>query len=368
MYKIPLVDLSIQHKKLKKEINAAITKIVASNKFIMGEDVSLFEKEYARFCQTKYCVGAANGTVVIHLALYALGVGPGDEIITVPNTFIATSEAITQSGAKVVFCDIDPQTHTMDPISVEKRITKKTRAIVPVDIHGNPCQYDALTKLARKYKLFIVEDAAQAQGATFGKKRVGNWADVTTFSFFPAKNLGAWGDAGGVVTNDKKLYEKMKILVNHGRREKYIHDIEGFNYRLDTLQAAILRIKLKHLEGWNAIRRKHAQTYREYFKNIPEIECVSEMKNGKSVYHLFIICHKKRDRIKAYLADKGIETGIHYPVPLHLQPAYKYLHYKKGDLPVAEEKAEQILSLPMYPELTDKQIEQVVTYAKKAIT
>jgi dTDP-4-amino-4,6-dideoxygalactose transaminase len=346
----------------------AIDDIVKSNKFIMGEAVGLFEKEFADFCKTKYCVGTGNGTLSLHVALVALGIGTGDEVITVPNTFIATSEAITQTGARAVFCDINRLTHTLDPESFEKKITKKTKAVIAVHIHGNPCEMDKINKIAKKYNLFVVEDAAQAHGAVYKNKRIGNWSDVAAFSFFPAKNLGAWGDAGGVVTNNRILYEKMKMLVNHGRREKYLHDIEGFNYRLDTIQAAILRIKLPYLESWNTKRRENATFYRELFTTLPEIECSQETQNAKSVYHLFSICHSKRDVIKKYLASYGIETGIHYPVPLHLQPAYGYLKYKEGDLPVAEEKARTILSLPMYPELTKNQIRKIVSYVKEAIS
>lgn len=367
MYKIPLVDLQIQHQRLAKPINVAIRRVVDSNKFILGEDVSLFEHEFAQFSRTKYAVGTGNGTLSIHVALVALGIGKGDEVITVPNTFIATSETVSQTGAKVVFCDIDPMTHTMDPESVIKKITKRTKALLPVHIHGNPCYMDRLKSIAVKHNLFIIEDAAQAHGAEYLEKRVGNWGHVATFSFFPAKNLGAWGDAGGIVTNNKRLYKLIKTLVNHGRKEKYIHEREGFNYRLDTLQAAILRVKLPYLEKWNQLRRRHAVLYRKLFKKIPEVECVKEAKGGRSAYHLFVICHPKRDKIKAFLAQKGIETGVHYPVPLHLQPAYKYLGYKKGDLPVAEEKSQEILSLPMYPELTNIQIERIVEYVKKAI-
>lgn len=368
MYNIPLVNLHIQHEKLQNKIAKALQKIVQNNRFILGPDVEFFESEFARFCKTNYCVGTGNGTVAIHVALVALGIGVGDEVITVPNTFIATSEAISQTGAKVVFCDIDAATHTMDPVTVEQKITKNTKAIIPVHIHGNPCQMDVLQRIARKHKLFIIEDAAQAHGAQYKGKRIGNWGDIATFSFFPAKNLGAWGDAGAVVTNDKNLYRKIKMLVNHGRSEKYLHAMEGYNYRLDTIHAAILRVKLQYLERWNKLRRQHASYYRKLFQHIPEINCITETHGGSSAYHLFVICHPKRDRIKKYLASKGIETGVHYPIPLHLQPAYRYLGYQKGDLPVTEEKAHHILSLPMYPELTKQQIQTIVTYVKKALS
>lgn len=367
MYKIPLVDLHPQYIKLKREIYSAINNIAKKGRFINGDDVDLFEKEFAQFCRSKYAVGTANGTVSIHVALKALGIGLGDEVITVPNTFIATSEAITQTGAKVVFCDIDNDTLTMDPDEVVKRITKKTKAIIPVHIHGNPCEMDTILRIAKTNNLFVIEDAAQAQGAEYKNKRIGNWGNITTFSFFPGKNIGAWGDAGGLVTNNKNLYLNIKALVNHGRREKYSHKIEGFNYRLDTIHAAILRIKLRYLENWNNLRRKNAVYYRELFSDTPEIEYIKEMKNGRSVYHLFVICHKQRDLIRKHLMTKGIETGVHYPLPLHLQPAYLYLNYKKGDFPIAEKKAKTILSLPMYPELTNNHIEKIVKYVKEAL-
>lgn len=364
---IPLVDLSIQHRKFKSKIDREINIIVKSGRFIMGEAVGKFESEFAAFCNAKYCVGTGNGTVSIHVALAALDIKFGDEVITVPNTFIATAEPITQIGATVVFCDIDPKTHTMDPQSFESKITSKTKAVIPVHIHGNPCKMDEINKIARKHSISVIEDAAQAHGAVYKGKTIGNWGHIASYSFFPAKNLGAWGDAGGVVTNDRSLYEKMKALVNHGRREKYLHDFVGFNYRLDTIHAAILRIKLPYLKKWNNLRHKNAQLYRRLFEEIPEIECIEETAGGTSSYHLFVICHPKRDKIKEYLSKKGIETGVHYPVPLHLQPAYAYLKYKKGSLPVAEKKAAEILSLPMYPELTSAQIRSIVKYVKEAI-
>jgi len=367
MSKIQLVNLTIQHRLLMPKLRQAVDRVVASNRFILGEDVEKFETEFAKFCKTKYCIGTGNGTVSIHVALAALGVGPGDEVITVPNTFIATSEVVTQLGARVVFCDIDPLTHTMDVESAASKITKRTKALLPVHIHGNPCQMDKIKSLAKKHGLHVIEDAAQAHGAEYKSKGVGNWGDLATFSFFPAKNLGAWGDAGGVVTNKKSTYQKIKMLVNHGREDKYVHKFEGYNYRLDSLQAAILRVKLPYLKKWNAARRRHAILYNKLLGQIDGVECIKETTNARAVYHLMVICHPQRDKIKAFLASKGVESGVHYPIPLHLQPAYRYLGYKKGSLPVAEKKAKEILSLPMYPELEKKEIERIVAYVKEAI-
>ena len=366
MKKIPLVDLSIPHKKLITPIHKAIDRIVAKSSFVMGEDVSLFEEEFARYCEVPFCIGVANGTVAIHAALEALGVGEGDEVITVTNTFIATSEAITQSGARAVFCDIDPLTHTIDPKSLQNAITRKTKAVIVVHLYGNPCDMDPILKLVKKHKLYLIEDAAQAHGATYKGKKIGSFGDVATFSFYPGKNLGAWGDAGAIVTKHEKLSKKLKKLINHGRIDKYTHEFEGFNYRLDSIQAAILRIKLKHLDEGNGKRRKNVQYYKEKLKNVAGLRWVEETPDAHSVFHLFVILHEKRDLIKALLAKHHVEAGIHYPLPLHLQPAYAYMKHQKGDFPIAEQMSEVILSLPIYPELTTKQIDTIVQYVKKA--
>jgi len=358
---IPFVDLKGQYNSIKDEIDETIQNVFNNTSFIMGEELKNFEVEFARFCDVKYAIGVANGSDALILALRACGIGEGDEAITVPHTFIATTEAISNVGGKVVFVDIDPKTYTIDVSKIEEKITEKTKAIIPVHLYGQPADMDPIMELAKKYNLRIIEDAAQAHGAEYKDKKVGSIGDVGCFSFYPGKNLGAYGDAGMVVTNNEEIAEKIKLLRNHGRiTKKYEHEIEGYSSRLDNLQAAILRVKLRHLTKWNESRRRNAKKYNELLNNIDGIVTPYEADYAKHVYHLYVIRTENRDRLREELKSEGVATGIHYPIPLHLQPAYKYLGHKRGDFPITEKASQEILSLPMFAELSGNQIGEIV--------
>ena len=362
---IPFVDLKAQYDSIKDEIDEAIQNVLNTTSFIMGEELKKFEEEFAQFCDVKYAIGVANGSDALILALKACGIGKGDEVITVPHTFIATTEAISNVGGKVVFVDIDPKTFTIDVSKIEEKITGKTKAIIPVHLYGQPADMDPIIELAKKHNLKIIEDAAQAHGAEYKGKKVGSIGEVGCFSFYPGKNLGAYGDAGMVTTDNDEIAEKVKLLRNHGRiTKKYEHEIEGYSSRLDNLQAAILRVKLRHLNKWNESRRENAKKYNELLNNIGGITTPYEADYAKHVYHLYVIKTEGRDKLREELKFKGISTGIHYPIPLHLQPAYNYLGYKRGDFSVTEEYSQKILSLPMFAELTDDQIEEIVDIIK----
>ena len=363
---IPFVDLKAQYDSIKNEIDDAIQIVLNNTSFIMGEELKKFEVEFSRFCDVKHAVGVANGSDALILALRACGIGEGDEVITVPYTFIATTEAISNVGGKVIFVGIDPETYTIDVTKIEEKITGRTKAIIPVHLYGQPADMDPIMELAKKYNLKVIEDAAQAHGAEYKGKRVGSIGDVACFSFYPGKNLGAYGDAGMVVTDNEEIAEKIKLLRNHGRiTKKYEHDIEGYSSRLDNLQAAILRVKLRHLNKWNESRRKNARRYNELLSNIEGIITPYEADYAKHVYHLYVIrTEKRRDKLREELKFNGVATGIHYPIPLHLQPAYKYLGYKRGDFPITEKASQEILSLPMFAELSDMQIEEIVKLIK----
>jgi len=365
---IPLVDLKSQYETIKDEIDRAISSVFERSEFIMGSDVKLFEEEFAKFCGAKFCVGVSSGTDALHLALLACGIGKGDEVITVPNTFIATTEAITMSGAKIVFVDIDPESYNIDKNQIKKAITSKTKAIIPVHLYGQPADMDAITKIAKENSLFVIEDASQAHGAFYRGKRVGAIGDIGCFSFYPGKNLGAYGDAGAIVTNNKELADKVKLLRDHGRIKKYEHEIEGFNKRIDSIQAAVLRVKLRHLDRWNELRREKALLYNKLIENYDGIITPKIIDEAISSYHLYVIRTKKRDLLQRILKEKNISTGIHYPIPLHLQPAYRYLGCKNGDFPQAEKAVKEILSLPLYPELSNHQIEKIVAIIKESPT
>lgn len=364
---IPFVDLKAQYDSIKDEIDEAIQKVLNNTSFIMGEELKKFEVEFARFCDVKYAIGVANGSDALILALRACGIGKGDEVITVPHTFISTAEAISNVGGKVVFVDIEPKTYTIDVSKIEEKINKRTKAIIPVHLYGQPADMDPIIRLAEKYNLRIIEDAAQAHGAEYKEKKVGSIGDVACFSFYPGKNLGAYGDAGILVTDKEEIAEKIKLLRNHGRiTKKYEHEIEGYSSRLDNLQAAILKVKLRHLNKWNESRRKNAKKYNELLNNIGGIITPYEADYAKHVYHLYVIRTEKeeRDKLREELKSKGIAIGIHYPIPLHLQPAYSYLGYKEGDFPITEKASKEILSLPMFAELGDEQIEEIVEIIK----
>ena len=361
---VPFVDLKAQYSGIGGEIRDAIEHVILDSAFIGGKYLKSFEENFADYAGTKYCVGVANGTDALFIALKALGIKAGDEVVTVANSFIATSEAITMTGAQVVFVDCDKDTYNIDINRIEESITSKSRAIIPVHLYGQPADMDKIMDVAKKHELYIIEDAAQAHGAEYKKQKVGTFGPAGCFSFYPGKNLGAYGDAGAIVTNDGDLAKKMRMLGNHGRIEKYDHEFEGVNSRLDGLQAAILEVKLKHLEEWTKRRREVATRYSEALKDIGVIP--SEHPSSRHVYHLYVIRVKNRDDLRANLSEKGIATGIHYPIPLPFLKAYRHLGHKPSDFPVAYAYKDEILSLPMYGDLTDDQVDYVIEVISKA--
>jgi dTDP-4-amino-4,6-dideoxygalactose transaminase len=355
---IPLVDLKAQYRAIRGEIDAAIQRVVSNTSFILGKEVDDFEKAFAAYSGVREAVGVASGTAALHLALVAHGIGPGDEVITTAHTFIATAEPISMTGAKPVFVDIDPRTYNLDPQRVEEAITPRTRAIIAVHLYGNPAPLDPLMEIAKRRGLWLIEDAAQAHGAEYRGRRVGSIGHLACFSFYPGKNLGAYGDAGAVTGNDSQLLAKVRRLRDHGRTSKYEHEDLGFGERLDALQAAILGAKLPHLEQWTEQRRAHARTYDELLNGLDLVLPYAEP-GSRHVYHLYIVRTARRDPLLEHLRSRGVGAGIHYPVPLHRQPAYLKEGYGEVSLPVTERAAREVLSLPMFPELTRDQIETV---------
>ncbi|MGF3585195.1 MAG: DegT/DnrJ/EryC1/StrS family aminotransferase [Thermoplasmatota archaeon] len=358
MMKIPLVDLKANYLSIKTEIDNAIKEVIGDTSFIMGKYLKNFEDNFAAFCKAKHMVGCASGTAAVHLSLLCANLKRGDEVITVPNTFIATTECISYVGGKIKFVDVKPDTCLIDIDKLEKAITRKTKAVIVVHLYGQMPDMQRIREIADDHGLFLIEDAAQAHAAEWNGHQPGFYGDVAAYSFFPAKNLGCYGDGGGVVTNNDELGEKLRLLVNHGRSTKYEHLIEGYNYRLDSLQAAILNAKLPHLQKWTDLRRTHAKYYD---KNLPnEIVRPVEARGAKHVYYMYEIRVKHRDELMQYLKEKGIDCGVHYPIPLHLQPAYKKLGIKRGSYPVSEQLAGEILSIPIYPELSEEQRDYIV--------
>jgi dTDP-4-amino-4,6-dideoxygalactose transaminase len=380
-HSIPFLDLVTPHRELEEELVAAFREALRSAAFIGGPQVEGFEREFAEYCGTKYCVGVANGTDAVRFALMAAGVGPGDAVVTVSHTFIATVEAISQAGAATEFVDIDERTYCMSPQSLSeylkqcskenatgrpigRRTGKPIKAIVPVHLYGQVADMDAILTIARQHGLLVIEDACQAQGAEYqstsgGWRRAGSFGKAGAFSFYPGKNLGACGEAGAVTTDDEQVARTIKILREHGQIQKYYHDLEGYNGRLDAIQAAFLRIKLRRLEGWNGHRKASAAKYNELLAKIPGIVTPFEPANSKGVYHLYVIRTHDRDALGDQLKAAGIHTGLHYPLPVHLQKCYRSWGYQSGSLPVTEKSAGEILSLPMFPGLTGEQQEQV---------
>jgi len=364
---IPFLDLTAQYTAIRGEIDDAIAAVIRDTAFIGGPYVKTFEQQFGAYCGTRYAYGVSNGTDAIRVALLAAGVRAGDEVITVPNTFIATAEAITMIGAHVRFVDIEPETATMGPDALAHAITHRTKAVVPVHLHGHVAHMDQIMAVARARGLKVVADAAQAHGASDGGRAVGTLGDAVTFSFYPGKNLGAYGDAGAVVTNDPAIAERVALLRDHGRTKKYEHLIEGFNCRLDGLQAAILTVKLRHLPAWTEQRRRCAALYTELLADAPGLTVPIERPGSCSVYHLYAVRTKHRDALQVHLNAQGIGTGVHYPIPLHRQPAYAYLGLREGSLPVAEQYCRETLSLPIYAELTDEQIRFVAQKMQRAL-
>lgn len=357
---VKLLDLEAQYKNIEKEIDSAIKEVLISTKFILGPNVKKFEKEIAAFTGTKYGIGVSNGTDALLLCLRAIGIKPGDEVITTPFTFFASAETTSLLGGIPVFADIDPNTFCLDPKKLEEKITSKTKAIIPVHIFGQMCDMDPIMEIAKKHNIPVIEDACQAIGSEYKGKRAGSIGDLGCFSFFPTKNLGCYGDGGMIVTNNSEYGEYIKLLRVHGAKEKYKHIEIGYNSRLDEIQAAILRVKLEFLEEYSKSRYKNAHYYNELFKDV-NVVIPFEDKNCKHVYHQYVIKTEKRDQLQEFLKDNNIGTAIYYPVPVHLLPVYKNLGYKEGELPAAEEVCKKVIALPMYPELKKEQQEYVVT-------
>jgi len=364
---VPFLNLRAQHDPIRSELLEAFSRVIETSAFAGGPFVAEFEAAFARFCGSKYCIAVGNGTDALWLALLALGIGPGDEVITVSATFIATAEAISYCGAKPVFVDIDDKTYTLDPRLLEAAITPRTKAIIPVHLYGQMADMDPIVTIARKHRLHVIEDACQAHGAEYKGRKAGSIGHAGCFSFYPGKNLGALGEAGAVTTDDATLAEKLKVLRDHGQKAKYHHSCIGWNARMDGVQGAVLQIKLRSLAAGNATRRAHARTYGELLRNVPQVVTPEVTGHGLPVYHLYVVRLKQRDRVLATLAARGIACGIHYPKPVHLQPAYNFLGLGAHSLPVTERYADEIMSLPMFPELTAAQIETVVAELRAAV-
>lgn len=363
---VPFVDLVAQYNSIKKEADEAMANVLRTSAFILGPDVKQFETEFAAFCEAECAVGVDSGTSALEIILRALEIGEGDEVITAANTFIATVLAISYVGAKPVLVDVDPVTYNIDVNQIQKVITKKTKAIIPVHLFGQPADMDPIMELAKKHSIFVVEDACQAHGARYKGKRTGSIGHAAAFSFYPSKNLGAYGDGGMITTNDSKIADAIRMLRNYGERTKYMHDILGYNRRLDTIQAAVLRVKLKYLDKWNEARRQHAARFNQLLQGSKAITPITAA-FAEHVFHLYVIQVPERDDLRKKLGDRGISTGIHYPVPIHLQKAYESLGYQSGAFPVAEESAKRILSLPMYAELTSEMIDYTTQTIKELI-
>lgn len=356
---VPFLDLQAQHAPLRAEIEAAIREVLDTCAFAGGPFVTRFEEDFAAFCQAPHAIGVGNGTDALWFALLALGVGPGDEVVTAPGTFMATAEAISFTGATPVFADIDEATYNLSPEALRKALTPRTKAIVPVHLFGQPADMDPILEFAGRHGLPVVEDACQAHGAEYKGRRVGTLGDFGCFSFYPGKNLGAIGEAGGIVTKDAALAEKVRVLRDHGQIRKYHHAQIGWNGRMDGIQGAVLRIKLRHLARWNTQRRAHARRYSELLAHLPNLVLPVEAGYARHIFHIYAVRVARRDEILAELARRGVHCGIHYPVPVHLQEAYRQLGHPRGAFPVAERCADEFLSLPMFPELSEEQIEYV---------
>jgi dTDP-4-amino-4,6-dideoxygalactose transaminase len=358
--RVSFVDLKAQYQSIKQEVDSAIAAVIQQTAFIGGPFVKEFEEAFARYCGTDHCVGVANGTDALYIALRALGVGPGDEVITAANTFVATSEAIKMAGANVVFCDCDPVTLNIDVTKIEAKITPRTKAIIPVHLYGQPADMDPIITLAKKHKLRIIGDAAQAHGALYKGRKIATCADITCYSFYPGKNLGAYGDGGALVTINAEWANAARMFANHGRTKKYDHDLEGVNSRLDGIQAAILTVKLRHIEQWTEARRQNAYRYNAALKNAG-VETPQELDDVRAVYHLYVVRvpAARREQFQDFLKAAGIDTGIHYPIALPYLNAYKHLNHSPADFPHALEASQEIVSLPMFPELTREQTEYI---------
>jgi dTDP-4-amino-4,6-dideoxygalactose transaminase len=361
--KVPYLDLSAQIRSVRKEIDAAIARTIDNCSFCLGPDVAQFENNFAKFCGAEHCVAMNSGTSALHVALLLLDIKPGDEVITTPFTFVATSWAISYVGAKPVYVDIDDATMTLDPQMIERAITPRTKAIMPVHLYGHPFDVDAILEICREHKLPLIEDACQAHGAKYKGKTVGTFGEISGFSFYPGKNLGACGEGGALVTNNPAFAARARSLREHGSTVRYYHDEIGFNYRMEGIQGAVLGVKLPHLQKWTDERRRVAHRYHELLKDSP-LQLPREAAYAESAYHLYVVRHSRRDDLKKFLDESGVGCALHYPLPLHLQKCYAQLGHKPGDFPVAEKSARECLSLPVYPELIDSQIQRVATVIK----
>jgi dTDP-4-amino-4,6-dideoxygalactose transaminase len=364
---VPFVDLGAQYASIQDEIDAAIREVIAANAFIGGPFVRRFEEAFAAFCGTAHAVGVGSGTDALELALEACGIGPGDEVVTVPTSFIATTEAISAVGATIRFAEVEPETGNLDPEAFAAALTPRTRAVIPVHLYGQPAEMDPILAIARERGIRVVGDAAQAHAARYRGRPIGTLGDAVCFSFYPGKNLGAYGDAGAVVSDDAEITERIRMRRNHGRTEKYEHLIEGCNSRLDGLQAAILSVKLRHLEAWTRSRQGHAAAYSAALAGVPDLALPPFDPEAPSVQHLYVVRTPQRDAVLGELKARGIGAAIHYPIPLHLQPAYAHLGHARGDFPHAERFCAQCLSLPMCPELSEAQRDRVVGELRNAV-
>lgn len=355
---IPFVDLRAQYRQIKDEVDPAVLAVMNRGDFILGGAVAEFERAFADYCGVTYCVGVDSGYSALELIIRAYDIGPGDEVITAANTFIATTLAISNAGATPVLVDCDPVTYNIDAAKIEAAITPRTKAIMPVHLYGQTADMDTIAAIARKHGLLVFEDAAQASGARYKGRRAGSLGDAAGFSFYPGKNLGAYGDGGAVTTNDPEIAEKIRLLRNIGQKVKYYHEMKGFNNRLDTMQAAVLGVKLPHLDDWNASRRRAAATYADLLGDLPLVTPITAA-YAEHIFHLYVIRVANREALMDFLKTRGIATGLHYPIPIHLQPAYAELGYKRGDFPITEAYAETIVSLPIFPELDDDKVAYV---------
>lgn len=363
---IPFADLQAQYRSIKSEVDAAVLAVLDSAHFILGPEVAGFERAFATYCRAGECVALNSGTSALHLALLAGGVGPGDEVITVPFTFVATVASILYAGARPVFVDIDPVTMTMDPALVAAAVTPRTKAIIPVHLYGQAADMDPILEVARHHGLLVIEDAAQAHGADYRGRRCGSIGDLAAFSFYPGKNLGAYGEGGAVVTSNPDLARTIRVLRDWGQETRYEHRLKGFNYRMDGVQGAVLGVKLPYLEGWTEARRSRAALYERLLAG-SGVRTPETPSWNRHVYHVYAVRTPRRDHVRQVLSDRGIQTGIHYPIPVHLQPAYRDLGYDAGDLPVSEAVAAEVLSLPIFPEMTDVQVETVAASVREAL-
>lgn len=365
--KVPYLDLKAQYRSIKSEIDAAIAQVLESGQFVLGAEVAGFEQDFAAYCGASECIAMNSGTSALHLAMLAAGIGPGDEVVTVPFTFVASIGAILYAGAKPVLVDIDPRSFTMDPAAIEAAITPRTKAILPIHLYGQTADMDPIMEIARRHGLVVIEDAAQAHGAKYKGRPAGSIGDIACFSFYPGKNLGAYGEGGAITTNNPEYARTIRIFRDWGQDLKYHHVLRGYNYRMEAFQGAILRVKLRHLEKWTEARRAIVRQYNDELNGC-EIERPVEMPWGRHVFHVYTIRTEERDAMQSALTAEGIQTGIHYPVPAHLQPAYSDLGYGPGDFPHSEAASKQVLSLPLYPELSSEAVAEVAGAVKKIVS